>query len=787
MIGAGQGPVCHRIRPVAASVIAWILVTLLGLSGCTAPPSSDQRLPLGGNGAFLFDRGATLSAEDVLLQAGGESFTPLARHQTRLGYNADHLWLHVQPPTTFADGNFHVVLDPALLDEVELHHFRRDASVRSKRLTPHQPLLEREVPIRGFGFRVRGYDAGQDTLLLSVRTEGNLALNGWLLDDRGLERHRIRNAIRDTLFLGSMLPLIVLNLLLFAVLRARSLLYLSLFAMATVGHHLISHDLLAILGPEQPFAAPHRLYLAAILLSGLGAMLFTRHALILPRANPRLDQIIVGVAAVIGVSLLAVPLLPLAWLYPLTVATSLVGTPIMLIAAAIRWRQGDPTARILVLTWSILLLGIILMTTYRAGWLPVPVVTEANTYLLSVLSVLLLTFAIVHRLLVLGDPRTVGNVNMNAASAAAEEGDRMIGELERRLHLHNRELRVVNKRLAALSAETEHHVQTLSVLFASSVAIHRTDDIDELLQTSLGQLGELFPNHGFGIVILGDRKSDVRYRAFLRIAAPLQALLTDNAQLLGSTVRSTLRSLLLAASEAEPVTAAQAQHGGWQFLEMPDRSREAYGYLIIAGADLAPRSVEVLSVFCSQITTAIENRRLSRELEELAHTDPLTGIGNRKVLDAALDDAIRNASSAPQIEFCALVVDVNSLKPINDQYGHEAGDAVIMHVARVLRACLRREDTLARSGGDEFIVLCANTLPPGAEELADRIHRRLALHPVPRFRNAAFDHDFFATVSIGIASSIDASPDQVLAVADARMYDAKERHYASAARRTSNP
>lgn len=783
MSRASRGGICCRNRSSLARASACCLLAVMVLAGCAGPSADDDRLPLAGHSDLLFDQNATLSAADVLRRVGSDAFRPLAAHRTRLGYTTARAWLHLRPPAAFGThGDHYVVIDPALLDEVELHHFRNAEILRFQRLAPHRPLLTREVPIRGFGLRISDYDPDRDVLLLGVRTAGNLALDGWLLDDRGLQRHRLTLAIRDTLFLGAMLPLILLNVMLFAALRARSLLYLALFAAATLGHHLINHDLL-LLAPEFSMVASHRTYLAAILLSGLAAMLFTRQALILPRANPLLDRVIVGFAMAIGASLLAVPLAPVQWLYLLTVTTSLFGTPILLIAAAIRWRQGDPTARILALTWSILLLGIILMTAYRVGWLPIPLITEANTYVLSVLSVLLLTFAIIQRLMVLGDPRSVRAVNMNAASAAAEEGDRMIGELERRLHLHNRELRVVNDRLARLSAETERHAQTLNALFASSVAIHRADDIDELLQTSLGQLGELFPDHGFGIVIQGDRQSDVRYRAFLNIEPTLQALLTDNADLLGSTMRSTLRSLLLAASPVEPMTTAQAQHGGWQFLEMPDRSRKAYGYLIIQGADLAPRSVEVLSVFCSQITTAIENRRLSRELEELAHTDPLTGVGNRKVLDAALEDAIRNASSAPRIEFCALVVDVNSLKPVNDHFGHEAGDAVIVHVARVIGACLRREDILSRSGGDEFIVLCANTHPQGAEELADRIHRRLALHPVARFRTAGPDEDYHPTVSIGIASSSEVAPDRVLAVADARMYDAKERHYAKIAQR----
>lgn len=784
MKGADQGALCCHKGPQLFRITLCYLLAVMALTGHAGPSADIHRQPLAGHSELFVDEAATLSAAEVFERVGSDAFTALAAHRTRLGYTTARAWLHLQPPGAFSgQADSYVVMDPALIDEVELYHFRNGLILRSQRLAPHHALLARQVPVRGSGLRISDHDPEQDVLLLALRSAGNLALDGWLLDDSGLQRHLLSHTLRDTLFLGAMLPLVLLNLLLFSVLRARSLLYLALFAAATLGHHLINHDLLRLLAPDLSVTLSHRLYLAATLLAGVAAMLFTRQALILPRANPLLDRVIVGFALAIGAGLLAVPLAPVPWLYPLTVATSLFGMPILLVAAAVRWRQGDPTARVLALTWSILLFGIILTAAQRAAWLPLPLISEGNTYLLSVLSVLLLTFAIIQRLLVLGDPRAARAVNMNAASAAAEEGDRMIGELERRLHLHNRELRVVNDRLASLSAETERHAQTLSALFASSVAIHRAEDIDELLKTSLGQLGELFPGHGFGIVIQGERPSDVRYRAFLRIESPLQALLTDNAHLLGSTMRSTLRSLLLATDHVEPVSTAQAQHGGWQFLEMPDRSRQAYGYLVIRGADLAPRSIEVLSVFCSQITTAIENRRLSRELEELAHTDPLTGVGNRKVLGAALEDAMRNASSAPQIEFCTLVVDINGLKPVNDSFGHEAGDAVIVHVARVLGSCLRREDTLARMGGDEFVVLCANTHPQGAEELADRIHRRLALLPVPHFRNAAPDEDYHVTVSIGIASSLEVDAEQVMAVADARMYDAKERHYAKAAQR----
>lgn len=763
-----------------------LLLAMTAATGCSFVPdhAASEREPLAAHASLLLDRDAALDATAAQRQVAAGAFRRLRPHEARFGYTRARVWLLLHPPPALSATNaFVVALEPALLDEVVLYRFRDGRLVEQLSHDPGRPLKERPVSLRGAGFRIVGHDPDHEQLLLSARSAGNLALNGWFMPEAVVPEHRIQRALQDAVFLGAILPLVVLNLLLFAFLRTRSLLFLSLFGGATAAHHILGQDLLVTLAPGLVTAPAHGFYLGAMLTSGLAAMLFTRHALILPRANPLLDRVVVGFTLLIGLALLALPLLSVRTLYPIALALSLAGTAVLLLAAAIRWRQGDPSARILTFTWSVLLLGVLLMAAYRSGWLGTPILIERDAYLLSAACVLLLTFAVIQRLLVLGHPDTAVDAKMSAAVEAAQEGDRMIGELERRLHHHNRELRVVNERLASVSSETERHAQTLSALFASSVAIHRTDDIEELLRTSLGQLGELFPDHGFGIIIHGDRQGDVRYRAFLRIEPELQQLLTSNAQLLGESVRSTLRSLLLASGSSNTVSANQTQHGGWQFLEMPDRRRQAYGHLIIQGADLAPRSVEVLSVFCSQISTAIENRRLSRELEELANTDPLTGIANRKVLDAALADALRNATSSPQIEFCVLVIDVNSLKPVNDTFGHETGDRVIVHVARVLAECVRREDTLARMGGDEFVVLCPNTHPDGAEELAGRIHRTLSQHDLVLHDAAGAEVIYRATVAIGIASSLDAPPEQVLAVADTRMYDAKERHYATMAAR----
>ena len=162
-----------------------------------------------------------------------------------------------------------------------------------------------------------------------------------------------------------------------------------------------------------------------------------------------------------------------------------------------------------------------------------------------------------------------------------------------------------------------------------------------------------------------------------------------------------------------------------------------------------------------------------RTMEQLAHQaihDPLTGAANRTLvcdrLGHALDRLKRQRSSV-----AVLFLDLDRFKALNDRYGHDAGDAVLIELTRRLQAAVRPSDTVARLGGDEFVVLCEGVI--GELEvvgIADRIAHAVA---------APFlvdDKEVSLTASIGIAVPRgDENPDSLLEQADAAMYQAKER------------
>jgi diguanylate cyclase (GGDEF)-like protein len=163
-------------------------------------------------------------------------------------------------------------------------------------------------------------------------------------------------------------------------------------------------------------------------------------------------------------------------------------------------------------------------------------------------------------------------------------------------------------------------------------------------------------------------------------------------------------------------------------------------------------------------------RERTAELDRIAHYDPLTGIPNRRMLADNMNRAIARARrQAKSLAVCFL--DLDGFKPINDQYGHAAGDAMLVEIAERLKQVLRVEDTLARLGGDEFVLI-----------LADLSQRDEIVAVLERILMAVSSEIHLGKQSVRISASIgvtlfpeDASdPDTLLRHADQAMYLAKE-------------
>ncbi len=173
--------------------------------------------------------------------------------------------------------------------------------------------------------------------------------------------------------------------------------------------------------------------------------------------------------------------------------------------------------------------------------------------------------------------------------------------------------------------------------------------------------------------------------------------------------------------------------------------------------------------FVGVINDITEARHYERRLHHLAHHDPLTGLANRTLLQERLRQAIEHALRDQTCGALAFL-DLDNFKHINDNFGHEAGDAVLREVAQRLRDNMREEDTIARLGGDEFVLLVCNVT--SRERLADVVERvrRSVMQQV-----AVDGLEIFPGTSIGVAlfpQDGDTS-DKIMRAADAAMYHAK--------------
>jgi diguanylate cyclase (GGDEF)-like protein/PAS domain S-box-containing protein len=165
-----------------------------------------------------------------------------------------------------------------------------------------------------------------------------------------------------------------------------------------------------------------------------------------------------------------------------------------------------------------------------------------------------------------------------------------------------------------------------------------------------------------------------------------------------------------------------------------------------------------------------QSRAMQRELAHSATHDDLTGLPNRPAFERALNGAIAAARHGRC--HCLLYIDLDRFKPVNDNAGHAAGDALLKQVAQTIRGSCRSHDVAARIGGDEFAVLLGDCPADGGQRIADKIVRAIA---ALAFSWAGRTYYIGASVGITVIADQPASPLGFMGEADAACYAAKAR------------
>lgn len=320
-----------------------------------------------------------------------------------------------------------------------------------------------------------------------------------------------------------------------------------------------------------------------------------------------------------------------------------------------------------------------------------------------------------------------------------------------------------------------------AALYDISEAAHAVEDLPGLFRQIHQIIGKLLPALNFSVVLHDDKharlsfpyhvdeydKDGLALRQSAIEAFCEEIMRTRQPRLLGRDLRHAFPAELHALTDAQVVSILGVPLG---------TQRGTIGALVltshVGGAHYTEKEKELLQFVSTQIATAIERKQLYARLQHTAHHDMLTNLPNRGLLYDRLESALARAERQHG-KVALLFLDLNGFKQINDAHGHSAGDLLLQEVARRLLDAVRHSDTVARIGGDEFVVLL------------ESVHLHEHITSVVEKICSAFDQPFDldgcfirVTPSIGIAQYPEHGDrvQQLLNHADNAMYAAKGAH-----------
>lgn len=316
-----------------------------------------------------------------------------------------------------------------------------------------------------------------------------------------------------------------------------------------------------------------------------------------------------------------------------------------------------------------------------------------------------------------------------------------------------------------------------AALYAISEAAHAAEDLLALFKRVHLIIGEWLPALNFSVALYDEHCAELSFPYHVDEHEPQpEQPGTITGRLCAEVIRSGQPILLTPDPNGRPSgfeSMVTSQHSPC-WLGVPLNSQNGtIGALIVksvpGGERYTEQDKELLQYVCAQIATAIERKQLHARLQRMAQYDQLTQLPNRELLrdrlkaalDAARDDCGRMA---------LLYVDLDRFKEVNDTHGHAVGDMLLQTVANRLKGCVRETDTVARIGGDEFVVLLHSIHASGdADCVAVKIRQVLA-QPL-----RLDGHNLNIQPSIGVAQYPENGTEekQLFRHADEAMYSAK--------------
>ena len=324
-----------------------------------------------------------------------------------------------------------------------------------------------------------------------------------------------------------------------------------------------------------------------------------------------------------------------------------------------------------------------------------------------------------------------------------------------------------------LREQLKEREEELSVINRSNTIISSSLDIQRIYDNFIKELKQVVDVDWAAIAVI--EESEIYYMAIsTEIGSPWKV--GERIPLKGSAVEwvaSQRKPLIEADIAADPKFATwkyYQQHAIRSIAYLPLMiSNQVIGALTVASRKSAAynaRHLKLLEQLASQVAMPIENARLYAKAEHLARADSLTGLLNRRSLDEILPSEIGRHSRYGGV-FSLIILDLDSFKSLNDNYGHLAGDELLRQIGIIMKNTIREADQAFRYGGDEFAILLPQTSLEAALKVAERIRQqtfaRIEIGSIP------------ISISLGLASwpADGVTTNDIIAAADAALYQAK--------------
>lgn len=316
-----------------------------------------------------------------------------------------------------------------------------------------------------------------------------------------------------------------------------------------------------------------------------------------------------------------------------------------------------------------------------------------------------------------------------------------------------------------------------AALYSISEAAHAAEDLLTLFQRIHQIVGTLLPVDNFSITLYDDETGQLSFPYHVDEYQQMPEPFKLTPGTLCAEIIHTGRPLLLTRETVVARLEELRVSVGTDplcWLGVPLKSHKGtIGVLVVksypGGVCYSEKDQELLEFVSTQITTTIERQQMQVRLKHMAQYDQLTALPNRGFLYDRLKVALSTARRE-QGRLSLLYIDLDKFKQVNDTLGHDVGDLLLQEVAERLRLCVRESDTVARVGGDEFVVLLQHTsLPEQAALVAEKIRHALN-HPF-----TLDGHSLNIVPSIGIALYPEHGENekQLVKYADKAMYFAK--------------